>query len=119
MIICRANSPGIKTDHLKYRKDLEQALLIDHGAGVEKNVQGRHSTEKTVPRLIERHFPGRIPPTEKKSQPTKHCVVCYKQGKRKETVFWCPDCKAGLCVEGCFKTYHTKLNFQGNCFTFL
>jgi hypothetical protein len=31
MIICRANSLGIKIDHLKYRVDLVQALLVDHG----------------------------------------------------------------------------------------
>ncbi|XP_021918752.1 piggyBac transposable element-derived protein 4-like [Zootermopsis nevadensis] len=111
MIICRANSPGIEVEHLKYRVDLVQALLVEHGGGVERNVPGRHSTDKTVPRLIERHFPERIPPTEKKSRPTKRCVVCYKQGKRKETVFWCPDCEAGLCVDGCFKIFHTKLNF--------
>jgi hypothetical protein len=52
----------------------------------------------------------RIPPTEKKSRPTKRCVVCYKNNKMKETGFWCSDCEASLCVEGCFKTYHTKLN---------
>jgi hypothetical protein len=49
MIICRANSPGIKTDPLKCRVDLVQALLVDHGGGVERKVPGRHSTDKTVP----------------------------------------------------------------------
>jgi hypothetical protein len=96
-----------------------QALVVDHGGGVERKVPGRHSTDKTVPRLTERHFPERIPSTEKKSRPTKHCVVFYKQGTRKETVFWCPDCEDGLCVEGCFKTYHKKLNFSAKLFTFL
>ena len=71
----------------------------------------RHSTDKIVPRLIERHFPERIPPTEKKARPTKRCVVCYKNNRRKETVFWCPECEAALCVEECFKAFHTKLNF--------
>jgi hypothetical protein len=75
MIICKANSLGIKTDRLKYRADLVQALLVDHDGGVERKLPGRHSTDKTAPRLIERHFPVRIPPTVKKSQPTKHCVV--------------------------------------------
>jgi hypothetical protein len=64
-----------------------------------------------MPRLLERHFPERIPPTERKSRPTKRCVVCYKKKRRRETVFWCPDCVVGLCVEGCFKTYHTKLSY--------
>jgi hypothetical protein len=64
-----------------------------------------------VPRLVEKLFPERIPPTERKSRPTKRCEVWYKNNKRKETVFWCPDFEAGLCVEGCFKTFHTKLNY--------
>jgi len=64
-----------------------------------------------VPRLVERHFPERIPPTEKKARPSKRCVVCYKNNRRRETVFWCPECEAALCVEGCFKAFHTKLNF--------
>jgi hypothetical protein len=57
-----------------------------------------------VPRLVERDFPDRIPPTERNSRPTKRCVGCYK---KRETVFWYPDCEAGLYVEGCFKT-HTQ-----------
>ena len=67
--------------------------------------------QKNVPRLLERHFPERIPPTERKARPTKRCVVCYKNNRRKETVFWCPECEAALCVEGSFKAFHTKLNF--------
>jgi hypothetical protein len=102
MIIFMKNSSQTKSDHSKFGVDLVQALLVRHGKGVERKVSGRHSTDETVPHLIERHFPERIPPTEKKAKPTKRCVVCCKQGKRRETVFWCPDCEAGLCVEGCF-----------------
>jgi hypothetical protein len=105
MTIFRKNLPQTKTDRLKFRVDLVQALIVEHWSGVERKVSGHHSTDKTVPRLIERHFLERIPPTEKKAKPTKRHVVCYKEGKRRETVFWCPDCEAGLCVEGCFKTY--------------
>lgn len=60
-----------------------QALLVDHGGEVDEEL-GRHSTNKTVPRLIKRHFPERILPTEKKSWPTKCCVVCLLL--RKESV---------------------------------
>src|SRR5215510_1156610 len=41
----------------------------------------------------------------------KRCVVCYKSNRRKETVFWCPECEVALCVEECFKVFHTKLHF--------
>ena len=111
MIIRHANSGQSKKDHFKFRVDLVQALLIEPGSETERKVQGCLSTGKNVPRLLARHFPERIPPTEKKARPTKRCVVCYKHNKKKETLFWCPECQAGLCVEGCFKTFHTKLNF--------
>ena len=48
---------------------------------------------------------------QKKFRQTKRCVVCYKNNIKKETVFWCPECEAALCVEECFKAFHTKLNF--------
>jgi hypothetical protein len=92
MIICRINSPETKTDHLKFI-DLVQALFLEHGCGVERKVPGRDYTDKTVPHIIERDFSERIPPPKRKAKPTKRCVVCYKQGKRSETVFWCPDCE--------------------------
>ena len=111
MIICCASSGQNKMEHFKFRVDLIQALLIERGSETDRTVQGRHSSDKNVPRLLKRHCSARIPPTEKKARPTKRCVVCCKHNKRKETVFWCPDCQAGPCVEGCFTTFHTKLNF--------
>ena len=110
MVICRANSGQTKIDHFKFRVELVQALLIEHGSKSVRKFQGHHSTDKNVPQLIERHFPERIA-TEKKARPTKMCVVCYKNNRRKETVFWCTECEAALCVEECFKALHTKLNF--------
>jgi hypothetical protein len=111
LIICHANSGQSKIDHFKFRVDLVLALLIEHGSEIERKVQGHHSTDKNVPQLLERHLPERISPTDKKAKPTKRHIVCYKHNKMKETVFLCPDCQAGLCVEGCFKTFHTKLHF--------
>ncbi|PSN52100.1 hypothetical protein C0J52_04339 [Blattella germanica] len=51
----------------------------------------------------------KIPPTQKKARPTRRCVVCNKNNKRKETVYWCPDCESPLCMDNCFKTYHTNM----------
>ena len=64
-----------------------QALLIEHGSESVRKFQGHHSTDKNVPRLLERHFPERIPPTAKKAGPTKRCVVCYKNNRSKKTAF--------------------------------
>jgi len=78
---------------------------------MEVKVSGNFNTDKNVPQLLERHFPERILTKKKKARPTKRCVVCYKNNRRKETVFWCLECEAALCVEECFKAFHTKLNF--------
>ena len=96
MVICRANSEQTKTGHFKFRVELVQALLIEHQRENVRKFQGHHATNKNVPRLVERHFPERISPTEKKARSTKMCVVCYKNNRRKETVFWCPECDAAL-----------------------
>ena len=66
MIICHADSGQTKTDHFKFRVELVQALLIEHGSESVRKFQGHHSPDKNVPRLLERHFPERIPPTEKR-----------------------------------------------------
>ena len=94
MVIYRANSGQTKRDHFKFRVELVQALLTARGSV--RKFRGHHSTDKNMPRLLERHFPERIPLTEKKARPTKRCVVCYKNNRRKETVFWCPECEAAL-----------------------
>jgi len=49
--------------------------------------------KKNVLQFLERHFPERIPPTKKKTRPTRRCVVCYKNNRRKETVFGAPNVK--------------------------
>ena len=77
MVICRANSGQTKIDHFKFRVELVQAMLIEHGSESVRKFQGHHSTDKNVPRLLERHFPERIPLTENKDRPTRRCVVCY------------------------------------------
>ena len=56
-------------------------------------------------RLLGRHLADRIPPTGKKAHPTRVCKICSEKSKRstgkrerKETVWWCPDCKVPLCM---------------------
>ena len=65
MVIYCKNSRQTKIDHFKFRVELVQALLTEHGSGSVRKFQGHHSTDKHLPRLLERYFPERIPPTEK------------------------------------------------------
>lgn len=79
----------------------------------------QHATKSLIYVLLPgRHFPDKIPPTEKKAQPTRVCKVCSEKCKaesgkagRKETSWWCPDCAVPLCMPECFKIYHTKANY--------
>ncbi|UYV61742.1 hypothetical protein LAZ67_1006248 [Cordylochernes scorpioides] len=74
--------------------------------------RGRPSTSEDRPlRLIERHFPSLVPPTEKKKNPTRYCRVCGANKKRKESRYMCKDCDVALCVVPCFETFHTIKNF--------
>lgn len=59
--------------------------------------------------LVGRHFLQLIPPTEKKQNPQKRCVVCYSKKIRKESRYRCKNCsdKPGLCPAPCFEEYHT------------
>ena len=56
MVICRANSGQTKIDHFKFRVELVQALLTEHGSESVRKFQGHHSTAKNVPRLLKDVF---------------------------------------------------------------
>jgi len=66
MVICRANSGQTKINHFKFRVELVQALLTEHGSGSVRKFQYHHSTDKNMPRLLERNFPERIPRQKKR-----------------------------------------------------
>ena len=60
-------------------------------------VQQRHSE-----RLIGHHFPVRLEGSGKKD-----CVFCKLHGERKRTVYGCDTCELPLCIDICFKKFHT------------
>ena len=52
-----------------------------------------------------------FPPTPKRKYPQKRCRVCLKKdGRRKETRYWCSRCNVALCLGYCFEVYHRKKN---------
>jgi hypothetical protein len=63
-------------DLLSVRIKLIEGLFLKHANAVERKVPARYSSDKTVPRLIERISISKIPLTAKKSRPQKRCVVC-------------------------------------------
>ena len=65
--------------------------------------RGRPHSLPSSTHLRSRHFPVAIPPTEKKKEPCKRCVVCYSHNKRKDTKYKCDTCDNPLCAAPCFK----------------
>ena len=111
MVICHTNSGQTKIDHFKFRVELVQALLIEHGSESVRKFQAIIPQTKMCHDFLKDIFQKESHRQKRKARPTKRSVVCYKNNRRKETVFWCPECEAALCVEECFKAFHTKLNF--------
>jgi hypothetical protein len=107
LVIYRQNI-GRNIDQLTFRIELVEGLLVKHS--VQRKVPGHHDGD-AIKRLMARHFPRRIRPTEKKCKPTRRCVVCSKHNKRGEAVYRCQDCDVALCVDGCFEACHTRKNY--------
>ena len=83
-VICRTNSGQTKIEHFKFRVELVQALLIEHGSERIRKFPGHNSTEKNVPRRVKRH----LPLTRKKGQANKEVsILLQKQYKEGDGVF--------------------------------
>jgi hypothetical protein len=52
--------------------------VVIEQSSARRKVPGRHSTDNTMPRFLERHFPEWVPPNERKLGATKWCVVTNK-----------------------------------------
>ena len=76
--------------------------------------------------LVERHFIEPIPGQEgaRRKHPSHGCFVCnvsrealsdaglgdiYKP--KRFTSYWCSICKHALCIDPCFRLYHTKEDY--------
>ena len=85
--------------------------LSSMGGVVEPATKGRPSNSPKPTRLLGRCFPDMVPGASKK-KPTRRCVVCWANGKRKESSYWCSNCEKALFVVPCFQIYHTDKNFK-------
>ena len=56
------------------------------------------------------HFVQVIPPTPKKKNPCRDCVVCKAEKKKSQTRYECSKCLVVLHVPDCFRVYHTTIN---------
>lgn len=103
----------------QFMVDLGEAFAKEGRVTLDSNSTSSSSNNSSSNRLIGRHFVEKIPPTEKKQNPTRTCKVCADIGKaqtgkcaRKETCWYCAVCDVALCVPACFKKYHTQANYE-------
>lgn len=103
---------GGNMNSFQFREALVEGLLLKYHTGLlTTSKRGRKSKEENPLRLKERHFPSHIPASEKKEKPTRSCSVCAAQKQRKESRYQCGECDVALCVDPCFRIYHTQKSF--------
>jgi hypothetical protein len=88
----------MQIDQLALRVSLVKALFLQF-AKAECKLLGCRVLANIIPRLQERYFIQKLPPSGKKSAPQRRCVVCAKHRERKDTRFCCLQCDVGLCME--------------------
>ena len=54
------------------------------------------------------HHISTFPPTECKKYPQRMCRLCSKNGIRKDTRYYCKECKVPLCNVSCFGKCHSN-----------
>ena len=102
-IIYKQADPDPKLSFLDFNTAVVSELLLHESAD---------DDDENVVRLTGRHFIAKIESTAK-ARPQKRCRVCYKKGVWKESRYQCPQCPSqpGLCLEDCYKAYHTKIKY--------
>ncbi|XP_066965648.1 piggyBac transposable element-derived protein 4-like [Macrobrachium rosenbergii] len=111
-LVKTGNKPRLKSFRLAVIRQMLTKFASDrtnNGKG------GRRSVERNPIRVGALHFIEFLPATEKKQSAQRACYVCKhtskRPAKRKDTRYWCPDCKVPLCLVPCFKEFHTLNNF--------
>ncbi|XP_056392685.1 piggyBac transposable element-derived protein 4-like [Hyla sarda] len=96
---------GHRGTFLEFQEAVIRSLVFG-----EQEEEATTSSQMEVSRIVRgQHFPGKLPPTEKKRRPQKLCRVCYAKGVKKYTTHICETCPSnpGLCIGECFQAYHT------------
>ena len=83
---------------LKFRKSVI-ALLLSFDVRIKEDLQQtsnkavfHHHKSSDLSRLSGQHYLAHIPSTTSKKNAARKCVVCKRQGQRKETRYMCETC---------------------------
>ena len=104
-IVYKSSNKEPRLSFMDFTKEVIHSLLFQHDGEASPASQ-----PEDLLRVTGHHFPQKVAPTGAKALPQKRCKVCCRKGVRRESRYTCDSCPSqpGLCVEPCFKTYHTK-----------
>ena len=103
------------TSHWQFRVEVITELL--------KGAQPKPTNPVPVPttdlgRITGRHFITKIPEKAecKRTKPSRVCFVCSgidrgKENKKKYTSYWCSTCETSMCIDPCFRIYHSHEDY--------
>lgn len=62
-----------------------------------------------VAKIILQHLPEYCPKGENGKAKRRRCCVCWGNGQRKDSVYYCPQCPGGpgVCLTPCFRLFHS------------
>jgi len=99
-----------------YNKYAKKTTLYDYRISViEALLSDKQIIQDNTPQIIknkknEAHYPKKVDKNDKKKYKYKRCQICSEKGIRKDTIYYCTECKEqpGLCLENCFEQYHRE-----------
>ena len=114
----------VKLLHRQFRKKLVGELVSsvqrEDVPGMNSPTGRPRSAQDPILRLVGRHFPEKIVGTGKKKTIARSCAVCVPAERKKdeavgvkrkrpgrESAYQCSECQKALCVDPCFRLFHT------------
>ncbi|GFT27439.1 piggyBac transposable element-derived protein 4 [Nephila pilipes] len=94
-------------DNYNFRMNLVERILEKFHVTTPRSAKRQKLQSDCPLRLTGRHFPDLVP---SKKNASRKCIVGSKAKVRRETRYQCNECDAGLCVQSCFRKYHTADN---------
>nr|XP_037290037.1 piggyBac transposable element-derived protein 4-like isoform X1 [Rhipicephalus microplus] len=111
-ILFRENTAS-RTTFVDFKRQVVSQLIEEHHT--EKSKRRRPTGDNPL-RLTGRHFAEQLRPSSGQGIGThRSCHVCANTTRgpkrRRETRYMCVKCNKSLCLEPCFKEYHTLKNY--------
>uniref|UniRef100_A0AAF5DKM1 PiggyBac transposable element-derived protein domain-containing protein n=2 Tax=Strongyloides stercoralis TaxID=6248 RepID=A0AAF5DKM1_STRER len=108
-ILRKKQLPNI--DNYNFRMNLVKRISEKFHVTAPRSAKRQKLQSDCPLRLTARHFPDLVPSTSSKKNASRKCIVCSKTKVRRETRYQCNECDVGLCVQPCFRKYHTADKF--------